>query len=155
MIKKIVLLGFLYLFLSNCGYTPIYSKKNQNFKISSIETSGEVKTNMLLSNKFKMYKDNPVAEKSLYLSMNSVITKTTIAKDKKGNPTQFSIDLTISLKIIDDLNNITETKFSEKSTFDNSDNKFDLKKYEDNLIENMTEKIFSEMILYIQTKSLT
>ncbi|MFL2878595.1 MAG: hypothetical protein ACJZ4R_03115 [Candidatus Pelagibacter sp.] len=153
MIKKIVLLGFLYLFLSNCGYTPIYSKKNQNFKISSIETSGEVKANRLLSNKFKMYKDNPVAEKSLYLSMNSVITKTTIAKDKKGNPTQFSIDLTISLKIIDDLNNITETKFSEKSTFDNSDNKFDLKKYEDNLIENMTEKIFSEMILYIQTKS--
>ena len=51
------------------------------------------------------------------------------------------------MKITDDMNNTVETKFSESSTYDNSNNKFDLRKYEDNLIKNMAEKIFSEMIL--------
>ena len=45
------------------------------------------------------------------------------------------------------------TKFSESSTYDNSNNKFDLRKYEDSLIKNMSEKIFSEIILFIQTKN--
>ena len=42
--------------------------------------------------------------------------------------------------------------FTESSTYDNSDNKFDLKKYENNLIKNMSEKIYSDLILFIQTK---
>ena len=155
MIKKIILLSFLIIFLNNCGYTPIYSKKNQDFQINTIETFGEVKVNKLLYNKLKVYSDNPIAKKNFNLSINSSATKTTIAKDKKGNPTQFSIELSITLQITDDLDNTVDRIFSESSTYDNNDNKFDLRKYEDNLIENMTEKIFSEIILFIQTGNLT
>ena len=155
MIKKIILLSFLIIFLNNCGYTPIYSKKNQDFQINTIETFGEVKVNKLLYNKLKVYSDNPIAKKNFNLSINSSTTKTTIAKDKKGNPTQFSIELSITLQITDDLDNTVDRIFSESSTYDNNDNKFDLRKYEDNLIENMTEKIFSEIILFIQTGNLT
>ena len=151
MIKKIILLSFLILFLNNCGYTPIYSKKSQDFQISKIETSGEVKVNKLLYNKLKVYSDNPVAKKNFNLNINSSSTKKTITKDKKGNPTQFSIELSITLQITDDLNNKIERIFSENSAYDNNDNKFDLRKYENNLIENMTEKLFSEIILFIQT----
>ena len=155
MIKKIILLSFLVIFLNNCGYTPIYSKKNQDFQINTIETSGEVKVNKLLNNKLKVYSYNSIAKKNFNLSINSSSTKTTIAKDKKGNPTQFSIELSITLQITDDLDNTVDRIFSESSTYDNNDNKFDLRKYEDNLIENMTEKIFSEIILFIQTGNLT
>ena len=155
MIKKIILLSFLILFLNNCGYTPIYSKKSQDFQISKIETSGEVKVNKLLYNKLKVYSDNPIAKKNFNLNINSSSTKTTITKDKKGNPTQFSIELSITLQITDDLDNKVERIFSENSTYDNNDNKFDLRKYENNLIENMTEKLFSEIILFIQTGNLS
>ena len=154
MIKKIILLSFLILFLNNCGYTPIYSKKSQDFQISKIETSGEVKVNKLLYNKLKIYSDNPNARKTFNLNINSLSTKTTISKDKKGNPTQFSIELSITLQITDGLDNKVDRIFSESSTYDNNDNKFDLRKYEDNLIENMTEKLFSEIILFIQTGNL-
>ena len=153
MIKKIFQLGFFLIFLNNCGYTPIYSQKGQSFQINNIETFGELKVNRLLYNKLKVYRDNPDAMGSLNLSIDSTQTKTTIAKDKKGNPTQFSIGLSVSLEITDGLNNKSETSFSENVTYDNSDNKFDLRKYEDNLIKNMTEKIFSEMILFIQSKN--
>ncbi len=155
MIKKIILLSFLIVFLNNCGYTPIYSKKSQDFQINTIETSGEVRVNKLLYNKLKVYSNNPIAKKNFNLNINSSSTKTTIAKDKKGNPTQFSIELSIILQITDDLDNTADRIFSESSTYDNNDNKFDLRKYEDNLIENMTEKIFSEIILFIQTGNLT
>ena len=154
MIKKIILLSFLIVFLNNCGYTPIYSKKSQDFQINTIETSGEVKVNKLLYNKLKVYSDNPIAKKNVNLNINSSSAKTTIAKDKKGNAAQFSIELTIALHISDDLDNTIDRIFSESSTYDNNDNKFDLRKYEDNLIKNMTEKIFAEIILFIQTGNL-
>ena len=153
MIKKISLLVLTLIILNNCGYTPIYSKKNYNFEIKNIEMLGETKINKLLSNKLKVYKNNPEAENTLNMIINSQSFKTTITKDKKGNPTQFSMSINVDVKIIDDSNNQTETTFSENSTYDNSDNKFDLRKYEDNLIKNMSEKIFSELTLFIQTKN--
>lgn len=154
MIKKIALLSFFLLLLNSCGYTPIYSKKGQNIEINRIETFGEVKINKSLYNKLKVYSDNPNAEKSFSLVINSKSNKNTIAKDKKGNPTQFSIKLSVSLQITDSLNKEKERIFLESSAYDNKDNKFDLRKYEDSLIKNMTEKIFSEMILFIQTVDL-
>ena len=153
MIKKISLLILTLIVLNNCGYTPIYSKKNYNFEIKNIEMLGETTINKLLSNKLKVYKDNPEAKNSLSLIINSQSFKTTITKDKKGNPTQFSMSINVNVKVIDDSNNQTETTFSENSTYDNSDNKFDLRKYEDNLVKNMSEKIFSELTLFIQTKN--
>ena len=153
MIKKISSLILTLIILNNCGYKPIYSKKNYNFEIKNIEMLGETKINKLLSNKLKVYKNNPEAENTLNMIINSQSFKTTITKDKKGNPTQFSMSINVDVKIIDDSNNQTETTFSENSTYDNSNNKFDLRKYEDNLVKNMSEKIFSEITLFIQTKN--
>ena len=153
MIKKISLLILTLIILNNCGYTPIYSKKNYNFEIKNIEMLGETTINKLLSNKLKVYEDNPEAKNSISLIINSQSFKTTITKDKKGNPTQFSMSINVDVKVIDDSNNQTETTFSENITYDNSNNKFDLRKYEDNLVKNMSEKIFSELTLFIQTKN--
>ena len=153
MIKKLALICFFMLFLNNCGFTPIYSKKNQNFEINKIELIGNLKVNKLLSNKFKIYKNNSSARNSYDIILNSALKKTTITKDKKGNATQFSKNISINIKLIDSSNNQTTFEFSENSAYDNSNNKFDLRKYEDNLIKNMSEKIFSEIILFIQTKN--
>ena len=83
MIKKISLLILTLIILNNCGYTPIYSKKNYNFEIKNIEMLGEITINKLLSNKLKVYKNNPEARNSLSLIINSQSFKTTITKDKK------------------------------------------------------------------------
>ena len=153
MIKKFLLLSIFILFLNNCGYTPIYSKKSQDFQINKIETIGENKANKMLLSKLRVYRNNADAERSYNLIINSKSVKTTTTKDKKGNPTRFSMNLAVTIKILDDLNNETDKIFSESSNYDNSANKFDLRKYEDNLVKNMTEKIFSEIILFLQTKN--
>ena len=141
------------LFLNNCGYTPLYSKKTQNFEINKIEMKGDFKVNKILSKNLRVYKNNSSSINSYDVILNSTLNKITISKDKKGNATQFSMNISIDIKIIDSSNNQTINSFSETSAYDNSNNKFDLRKYEDNLIKNMTEKIFSEIILFIQTNN--
>ena len=93
------------------------------------------------------------AKRFFDIVINSKSTKTTLTKDKKGNPAQFSQNVSVNLIITDIINNTEMQKnFTESSTYDNNDNKFDLKKYENNLIKNMSEKIYSDLILFIQTK---
>ena len=99
MIKKIIFFSFVIVFLNNCGYTPIYSKKNLNFEIETLTTTGEAKVNKILLNKLNIYSDIPNAQRALKLLINSKTTKSTITKDKKGNPTQFSMNLLVTMKI--------------------------------------------------------
>ena len=153
MIKKLNLFFFLILFLNSCGYSPIYSKKSQDFEINRIDFSGNIKVNKILLNKLNIYKNNPDSKKTFDIVINSKSLRTTLTKDKKGNPSQFSLNISVNIEISDNINGIElEANFSEGSTYDNSDNKFDLRKYENSLIKNMTEKIYSDLILFIQTK---
>ena len=153
MIKKISLFCFLIIFINNCGYTPIYSNKDKNFVINKIDLVGDIEVNKILSNRLNIYKNNADAKRFFDIVINSKSIKTTLTKDKKGNPTQFSQNVSVNLTITDIINN-TEMQINstESSTYDSSDNKFDLKKYENNLIKNMSEKIYSDLILFIQTK---
>ena len=153
MIKKISLFCFLIIFINNCGYTPIYSNKDKNFVINKIEFFGDTEVNKILSNRLNIYKNNADAKRFFDIVINSKSTKTTLTKDKKGNPAQFSQNVSVNLIITDIINNTEMQKnFTESSTYDSNDNKFDLKKYENNLIKNMSEKIYSDLILFIQTK---
>ena len=52
MIKNIFFISFIIIFISGCGYTPVYSKKDQNYKLGEIETSGNVKLNKVIEKKF-------------------------------------------------------------------------------------------------------
>ena len=153
MIKKISLFCFIIIFINHCGYTPIYSNKDKDFAINKIELTGNIEINKILSSRLKIYKNNTDAKRFFDVVINSKSIKTTLTKDKKGNPAQFSQNVSVNLMITDIINNTEiETNFTESITYDNSDNKFDLKKYENNLIKNMSEKIYSDLILFIQTK---
>ena len=153
MIKKLSLLCFLIIFINNCGYTPIYSNKDKNFVINKIDLVGDIEVNKILSNRLNIYKNNADAKRFFDIVISSKSIKTTLTKDKKGNPAQFSQSVSVNLIITDIINNTEiQQNFTESSTYDSSDNKFDLKKYENNLIKNMSEKIYSDLILFIQTK---
>ena len=53
MIKKIFFISFIIIFISGCNYTPIYSKKDQNFKLGEVETLGNVKLNKVIVRNIK------------------------------------------------------------------------------------------------------
>ena len=150
MIKKLSLLCFLIIFINNCGYTPIYSNKDKNFVINKIDLVGDIEVNKILSNRLNIYKNNADAKRFFDIIINSKSTKTILTKDKKGNPTQFSQSVSVNLIITDIINNTEmQQNFTESSTYDSTDNKFDLKKYENSVKENLIGKITEEIIVYI------
>ena len=66
-LKKIFILLTLFLFFSSCGYTPIFSKKDVNFSIVSIEFLGDRDVKEKISQALSSYKNKPNKEKKILL----------------------------------------------------------------------------------------
>ena len=72
--------------------------------------------------------------------------------DTRGNPKSYQLSVELIINLKENTNIIIKDKnFFATTNYNTISSKFDLKKYEDNLIENLTEKISDEIILYIQT----
>ena len=149
MMKKVIFTILIFLFASSCGYQPLVLK-NTDLAIKLNDLGGDSKINYIIKNRLKIYekKNNNYNLEIVDSNINKIVA----SMDTKGNPKsyQLSVELIINLKentniIIKDKNFISTTNYNTISS------KFDLKKYEDNLIENLTEKISDEIILYIQT----
>ena len=150
MTKKFIIPLILVFILNSCGYSPIYSTKYQDFKFKNLSFNGERDVNKILSKSLDNYTDNTSAVNVYNITINSSLQKNIVTKDKKGNPTQFSLSVKVDLIIEDDLEKNIQTSFTEKNSYNNRDEKFELKIYESNLIQNMSEKILSDIILFIQ-----
>ena len=150
MIKKIALTAFLILFLNGCNYQPIYSSKNVNFSILKFESSGDNKINKLLIKKLEIYKNDSLDVKKYNLNIDSKVNKNISAKDKKGNPTTFTLKIAFKIEIENSLGEKKLTEFEEYTAYENNDNKFELKKYENSIKKNMIESINENIILYLQ-----
>ena len=66
--KKIFTVLALLLFFSNCGYTPIFSKKDVNFSIAKIELLGDKDIGKKIDNALSSYKNKPGKEKKNIIS---------------------------------------------------------------------------------------
>ena len=151
MIKKITLTILLLLFLNNCGYQPIYSSKNVKFAVGELTTIGDKKVNKLLIKKLKIYNNNDDLSKIIYnLNITSESTKNISSKDTKGNPATFTLTLLVKLETKNSLGEKNSQSFKQYITYNNNNNKFDLRKYEDSIKENMAESINEDIIQYLQ-----
>ena len=136
----------LFLILSNCGYQPIYSTKNLNFTIGNIE-----KENTSLNNKFAKSISalaNRESDKKINIKIDSDKKIRTKSKDSKGNT--LVLELEINLRFLNlDSDNQTQKVLSRKITYNNSDDKFKLKEYENELEDILITKIIEDLINYL------
>ena len=152
MIKKIFLISFIIIFISGCGYTPIYSKKNQNFKLEKIETLGNTKLNIAIIRNIKNFtKKNPNSNKIFNLEIETNLKKYIKSKDTKGNPKTFTIKIVTKLIVNKDETNSLEKSFSYSSTYDTLNSEFELNKYEKTIEKTLISKISQKIIVYLQT----
>ena len=150
MIKKIVLATLLIVFLNGCNYQPIYSSKNVKFSIGEFQSTGDNKINKLLIKKLEIYKNDNLDTTKYNLNISSEVNKIISAKDRKGNPTTFALQIAFKIEIENTLGQKKLTVFEETTSYENNDNKFELKKYEDSIKKNMIESINENIILYLQ-----
>ena len=150
--KKIIFTKFfiILIFITGCGYAPIFSDKNKNFTIVEIEATGNNKLNKIINNKLNIYK-NSDTEKKYYLKINTDISKKISSKNSKGNAKTFELTVIANTNIQDEKGNIKEKLFIKSLNYNNNNNKFDLKKYENQSSEILVNKISEEIIIYLQT----
>ncbi len=150
MIRKIIIPLILFLVLNSCGYSPIYSTKYQDFKINDLNFKGERKINEILRKRLVSYTKIDSAKNFYDVTISSSLNKNIDSKDKKGNPVQFSLRINVDLIIVDKFDKTLQINFNEKNSYNNKDKKFELKIYENSLIQNMSEKIHSDIIIFFQ-----
>ena len=143
--KPFIFLIF-FLILSSCGYQPIYSTKNLNFTIGKVE-----KENTSLNNKFAKSINaltNRESDKKINIKIESDKKIRVKSKDSKGNT--LVLELEINLKFINlDSDNQVQQSLSRKITYNNSDDKFKLKEYENELEDILITKIIEDLINYL------
>ena len=72
-----------------------------------------------------------------------------MASNKKGDPTIYKITINLNYNLKKDNNIIFENEILKQSTFNNIDDKFELLKYEENIVENLSEKIAEDILISI------
>ena len=153
MIKNKIFFFTILIFLTQCGYQTIYSNKNLNFSVTEIKILNDQNIGIQIKNRLDALNNNTNAD-NFNLQIDSKFEKTTASKDKQGNPNVFNLSIYVKVNIISD-SGIEQSKvFSESINYNNSENKFNLKRYEDSLKKNLTEKIIEDLLLYLQSISV-
>ena len=148
MLKKIII-PILLLLLSSCGYEAIYSKKNlssYDFSISELIFVGDRDVNIKLKQRLNSFTVNK-KNKNFVLKISSDAEKVVLAKDTAGNPTNFKYTITVNIEVIMKNNLKNNLQIIDSFNYNNDVNKFDLKKYELQIIGNLAETA-SEKLLY-------
>jgi len=142
---KIFKYFFIIIFITSCGYTPIYSNlKNKNINIQVEKINGNKDVNQLIIQKLSRYQ-NQSSEKVYNVKIDTNYEKLILAKNTAGNATNFRLNLDV--KIIATLNGISkELKFNEKFDMKKGDTIFEEEKYENIIINDMTNIIIQRFI---------
>ena len=144
--KKIFIVIIL-LILNNCsGYKPIFSSKDVNFYIGEIIIKED---NKLIRNIVKNLKPYTIQndKRRINLELNLDIKEAITLKDSKGNTVSEEMGIALEVKAILENNDQIKFNFSEKFTFNNQSNKFELNQYKKRMQINLVEKIYQDLII--------
>ena len=148
--KKIIII-ISFLLLLSCGYKPIFSSNKANFSVTKIQLFGDIKIGSKIKKNLNIYKN--AKNKSIFytLKINSDQKKVVVSKDSKGDPKIFEIQVLVDFTVLENNKIKNKKNFKESFTYNNSTNKFDLKRYEENIEDNLIKKIITKITLYLHS----
>ena len=142
---------FLSLALTNCGFNPIYSSKNNNFEIIEIINKNENKNSFAIET-IILSLSNKKSSNKLKLELDYKHLVTTILKDSKGDPSKKKLSIIVNLNVKDEKNNvITNKSFNEEFSYNVQSDKFGMAQYENNITDNLNNKISNDIIFLLGT----
>ena len=148
MLKKNIIILSLILFLTNCGFTPVYLKNNNlNFSIEQIKYTGDRDLNNFLKINLDRYKNEKIDNK-IFLTSETKYEKNILSKDGTGKITSYQLKVEVTF-VVESTNK--KIRISEKKIMDSMDDKFEESKYERSIKQNfassMSYKLTSELII--------
>jgi len=148
--RKICLL-LLFFGLVNCGYEPIYLKKNDsNILIKKIDQQGDKRINRKIISFLNLKNDNNKAN-GYQLKLNSKKVIEAVSKDKAGNASIYKTTISINVSLSNENEIFKEKTFVKNFTYNAMNNKFDFSKYQKNIEENLIDKIIEEIFIFLNS----
>ena len=149
--KSLISLIILSLILVSCGFKPIYNSKNSNFQIIEIKNKNESKNSFAIEN-MVMSLSNKNALRKIKLEMDYKQSIKTILKDSKGDPSKKKLSIIVNLEVKNERDNVlTNKNYNEEFSYDVQSDKFNMSQYEDNIINNLNNKISNDIIFLLGT----
>ena len=146
--KNFFLIFLAIIILSGCGYNSVYKQNEKtNFEISSLEIKGDTAINNLIEKELNKYVGND-KEKKFEIYIKTDYSKNPISKDKTGKITKYklTVDLNLKFKINDQDKNVN---LSETFYMKNFDDKFEEKKYEKQIKNNLSSLMLNNIMSYL------
>ena len=140
------------LFTTACGYNPIYTNQNlDNFNFSLVTLNGSKEINRKIINSLSI-KKNESNLKSRELILTSSFKVEETSKNSKGQVTSYRSTAIVKL-VVKENDIITKNKdFIKNFAYSNRDNKFDLVTYQNEVKNNIINKVIEEIIFYMNLK---
>ena len=149
--KSFISIIILSIILTNCGFKPIYSAKNSNFEIVEILNKNENKNSFAIEKMITSHSNQDAVNK-VKLELNYEQTFATILKDSKGDPSKKKLSISVSLVVKNEQDNVLINKnFSEEFSYDVQSDKFNMAQYEDNITNNLNNKVSNDIIFLLGT----
>jgi outer membrane lipopolysaccharide assembly protein LptE/RlpB len=149
MIKKILILSFITIILSACGYSSLYkdiNDKKLNLKI--IQIKGDKELNNFILSKLKKYINKDGEQIKLKIFTN--YTKTVVSRDTKGSISNYQLEANAVFNIeIKGKNKSISMK--EDFIMKNISDSYEKKNYEKTIKQNLSNSIANELILRLST----
>ena len=144
--NKNLLIIILILLLSGCGYESIYVKNYENFSIKkfTIEEPNQI------TNKIKraLLKNSKPSGEIISINLKSKKNKVITAKDSRGYPLTFKMSVQIDIMLTKDKENFKKI-FLNDFSYNNRNNQFDLKQYENDVEGILINKSIQDILLFI------
>ena len=139
--QKKIFIFLLLIFLSSCGYEAIHSKKNisnYSFSISKLNFDGDREVNLRIKAKLNNY-SLAKRDKDYILNISSTSERVITAKDASSNATAYKNIITITIDVLSDGEFKNSFVIVENFNYNNNSNNFDLKRYEKEIKNNLSE----------------
>lgn len=146
MLRKVLLIFFVTVLLTNCEYQPVYSNLNKsNYKIIVTESTGDDKFNKYIIENLKRNTQEK-SNKIINLKIDTSYSKIILAKDTTGSITDYQVKAA-SKFTIEKSGNIENLIITEKFNYQKMSDKFEEKSYEQTIKNNLAVSISQKLII--------
>jgi len=150
--NKILLLCIALLIISGCSYKPIFTNKKNDFKFENISSDSKSKINEIIKRNL-LERDDNSSNYKYDLNFSTKDEKEIVSSNENGDPTIFKIKITANFSVIQNDKIIFTNKIVEQVNYNNIDDKFELLKYEENILNNLLKNISLEILMAITNLS--
>ena len=146
-LKKIIIILLSTVYLTSCGFSPIYSKKNLDFQINNIQFEGDREIRAILLSNLSAYKTKEKDKYNYDLKIKSEKKVEIASKNTKGEATVYKININSIVQIFLDDKLLLTKHYNNSSIYSSEKKIIKMKEVESRNLSNLSSKLASEIIL--------